>query len=723
MRSRSLKNTKHIFVSLTFPNQLATEQAADFWNSVASTFASSSLLPDHQETVVIELRSDIHGLVHRLGIPWQHTALLDKLRAHIPGINTQESANTKQPKWQRAVEVGISDRTRLLDVARAEAVSRSIMTAMAHDVKVGDHLAVQLVVNPVGRMRQVSETNTVTSSRPRALGLFSGSTAGREEVKERREKLTENQFKVVLRFVVASKTEARAEWLLANVKKSYHELNTSTAYLTRRLTKQATVIDRFNAAAGVVLYPAQVSTTELTALSGWPLGGPQIPGLTLGGTRFLPPNETILRTGRRLGLSYQDRPVALSPVDACRHMYVVGPSGLGKTTLLGNALQQDIEKGYGVAVIESKGDLFRAALNAVPKERVDDVVIIDLTDQDWPVGLNILQGGNTNRRVDELTRLFAQGGGDIYFRDLMYHGLHTLSHFPDLTIVDLVPFLLPPDAMAKSWRDSLVSRLPKNSALFHYWKSFDQLKESEKRQRVQPVLNRLWEVTNRPDIRNMLGQSESTVDFREVMRDNKLLFIYIPDSIGAETVSLLTSLLFKELWDAVRDVEKDKPTYLYLDEMQRLKGYVDLGEVLSLARSFNFGLVMAHQHKAQLSPELQAAITNAATKVSFRLEGPDANWMQSLMGKSVTPDDFMSLGAHEVIAQVGVNGGSSAPTWFKTLAPFEPHGLASEVVKSSRSQFSRSAAKVEQSIQRRRSVASAPVKAKPSFGVMAKEDE
>lgn len=725
MRSRSLKNSKHEFYALTFPTNLTTEQSADFWNSVASTFGGSRLLPAHQETVVVELRSDMRGLTHRLGIPWQHSALLDKLRSHVPGIHTDDMPLTEQPKWSRAYEVGLSDRTRLLDVERVQSVTRSILTAMAHDVKDGDHIAMQLVINPIGRMKQVSETHHERSSRVSPIDMLRGSSAGRDEIKERRAKLEESQFKVVLRFVAASSTDVRAEWLLNNVKKSYHELNSSSAYLTKQWTKRAKVIDRFNGATAPVLYPAQVSVTELTALTAWPIGSPQVGGLTLGKTRYLPPNETILKDGRRLGLSYQDRPIAISADDGCRHMYVIGPSGLGKTTLLANTLQQDIERGYGAIVMESKGDLYEAALNAVPRERVDDVVVIDLTDHDWPVGLNLLHEGDPRVVVDDLIRLFMNNASDaVYLPEMLYHGFHTLRHFPELTVIDLLPFLQPRTPIEKAWRDGLINRLPKGGEFQTYWKTFDQLKPPEQRQRIQPVASRMWELTNRRDVRNMLGQSKSTIDLKSIMRDNKLLFIYIPDSIGDKTVSLLASLLVSSLWDAVRAVktEKTKPTYLYMDEVQKFLNLpIDLAEMLSLARSYKFGLVMAHQYRSQLTPQLQSAITNAATMVSFKLDGQDANWMQTMMGKAVSPEDFMGLNAYEVIARVATAGGSSAPTFFKTLSPQEPHGLGRLVIERSRVQFSTQAELVDQSILARRMAPTEPVKARPSFGFVDKE--
>ncbi|MEO5499458.1 MAG: hypothetical protein ABIR46_03090 [Candidatus Saccharimonadales bacterium] len=716
--------TKHKFYALTFPSELTAQQALDWWASVASTFAGSSVLSDDAETVVIELRSDMRGLTHRLGIPWQHTELLAKLRAHVTGVHIEEHLIESVPEWSHAEEVGLSDVTRMLDIKRIEAVVKSVLSASAHDIGLHDHIGIQIVMNPTGRSRQLSDTKPARSS---SWGFLGALQAGNAELTERRAKLTENQFKIVLRFVSASTTPERAKWLVGNVKKSYKELNTSTAHLKPTMTRKASIIKRFNNPAGLVLYPAQVSASELVALSAWPIGTPPIPGLSLGKTRYLPPNETIARDGRKLGTAsatgYEKRPVGISAIDATRHMYVIGPSGYGKTTLLSNSLQQDIENGYGVVVMESKGDLFRSALNAVPRERIDDVVVMDLTDHDYPVGLNLLHEGDKNVIVDDLIRLFVNGASDaLYLPEMMYHGLHTLRHFPELTIIDLLPFLQPRTPVEKAWREHLIDQLPKGGEFHSFWKGFDTLKQTEQNQKIRPVANRMWQLSNRRDIKNMLGQSKSTINMREIMEQNKLLFIYIPDSIGDDTVSLLASLIVSHTWDSVRSVTKDKPTYLYMDEVQRFMNLpIDLADMLSLARSYKFGLVMAHQYTSQLPPALFSAITNASTQIAFKLDGPDAGKMQHLMGKAVTAEDFINLDAYEAIARIATPGGSSAPTTIKTFPQFKPHGHGAEVVRRSREQFARKAETVDKEILVRRTAPSKPVKARPSFGDVERE--
>lgn len=701
--------TKYRFYSLTFPSELRLDQVIDWWASVASTFARSSLLPDTEEVVVIELRSDTTGLTHRLGIPWQHTELLSQLRAHLTGVHIEEHKLERVPVWKHAIEAGVSNRTVQLDVERVESQARRLLTAATSEMKPGDSLAMQLVINPTGK----GNSHTALWS---LLGLKKPQT---DKDADQRAKLAQHQFKVVLRVVADAETLPHAKKLVQNMRNAYRALNTSDTHLTPTGTRMSKIIERFNKAQAPIIYPAQVSALELSALSAFPVGAPLIPGLTLGRTRYLPPNETIARDGRRIGNSVYDtfnhRPIAISAEDGCRHMYVIGPSGLGKTTLLTNSLQQDIEHGYGAVVIESKGDLFRAALDAVPRERIDDVVYMDFTDSDYPVGLNLLQEGGA-RVVDDLINLFASGSSDIYLRDEMYHGFHTLRHFPDMTIIDLLPFLNPQTPMEKAWREHLVDSLPRGGELQQHWKMFDNYSANEKRQRIQPVANRMWQLTNRRDVRNMLGQSKSTIDLKHIMEQNKLLFIYVPDSLGDDTVSLLTSLIFKASWDAVRAVQKDKPTYMYFDEAQKLKGFVDLEETLSLARSYKLGLVLAHQYIDQLPPKLFSAITNASTQAAFKLDGPDAYKMANLFGKAVTPEDFQNLEPYEVIARLATPGGSSQPTVVKTLKPFKPHGHAEAVVRRSRAQFSRKASEVDKEILKRRSAPMKPTKAKPSFG-------
>ncbi|MFD0634119.1 hypothetical protein ACFQ9X_23755 [Catenulispora yoronensis] len=167
-------------------------------------------------------------------------------------------------------------------------------------------------------------------------------------------------------------------------------------------------MERIKQASPLAVYPAKLSASELMALISWPLGAPYIAGLPRSRTRHLAATGAIPRTGRVIARSNfpgDERLLALDPVESAKHLQVVGPTGSGKTALLSNLITQDMEAGRGVILIEGKGDLFKAALDRVPERRLQDVVLLDVTDTDYPVGFNILQG-NPYMVAADIQRLF-----------------------------------------------------------------------------------------------------------------------------------------------------------------------------------------------------------------------------------------------------------------------------------------------------------------------------
>lgn len=710
------------FYALTFPSEFTIEQTLDFFDSVSTALSLGNVLktPEH---LVLELWSDKYGIKHRLGIPWQHTELLSQLRTHITGIHIEEDSRESIPAWTHAVEVGVSDNTRPFKLNRVEAQVKRLLGAAIADRKPEDITLIQLVVAPGKNIKGPSQSREVNTSGFAWDLLWNGTKADRDEVTERRENATQNQFRAVLRVAAYSETDAHAKKLVDNIRRAYKVPETASVHFTERWyisTKKR--IERINRGTGPGMPYDFINATEVAAFSTWPIGSPIIPGLRKGRTRYLPPNEVIEKNGRRLGLAsasgYEKRPIAVTAEGSTRHTYVIGPSGLGKSTLLRNSLQQDIEQGHGVIVFDGKGDLLAGGLDSVPRERVGDVVYLNFADYEYPVGFNILQEGDPRSVVDDLMSLFLHNaGGDIYLREVLYHGLHTMRAIPGLTVVDLLPFLLPMSPKEEAWRDHVIAQLPKNGQLYAYWKAFYNLKPTERMQKIRPVQNRLWQITNRADLRNMLGQSQSTISIRDILADNRILFVSIPQNLGSETVSLLGAIMFDAIWQQVQALNMQTPTHLYIDEVQRFLDLpIDLNDMLSTARSKNFGITMAHQYIQQLPPELFAAVTNASTKVAFKLEGPDAQKMTNLFGKAVTPEDFINLDKYEVLARVATPGGSSEPLTIKTFPEFEGHGLTEEVIRYSRTNYARKAEQVDAEIEARRVAPDKPRRAKPSFG-------
>lgn len=393
----------------------------------------------------------------------------------------------------------------------------------------------------------------------------------------------------------------------------------------------------------------------------------------------------------------------------------------GKTALLANMIKQDIEQGYGIVLIENKGDLFNTVMNYVPRSRIKDVVVMDVNDAQRPVGFNILNQGKPRVVVDELVLLFDQlykSNGGVWTREVLYHGLRTLVLHPDLTFIDLAPLLVPMSAEETNWRDSII-RSAEDIELRNFWQRFENQPRAAQDRITQPVMDRIWQLNARPELRNIIGQSKSSFQMEDIVREGKILLVNL-ENLARETASLTGTLLMNSLWHAVKQVRPAKPIYLYLDEFQDfLTLPIDPEDMLAKARGYGLGMTLAHQHLAQLSSEMrQAVMANARTKIMFQSSADDARAMAREFGGSVTDADFMHLGRFEAIARISTGEGVSAPVTLTTHEPAQSYGTSGTIRSASRQAYGRPVAQVEAEILARRtsSAAKPSRKRRPKVG-------
>ena len=389
-----------------------------------------------------------------------------------------------------------------------------------------------------------------------------------------------------------------------------------------------------------------------------------------------------------------ERPVAVTHSNALRHMYVIGPTGVGKTTLLANMAEQDMVAGCGLVVIDGKGDIFDSVLDRIPTSRINDVIILDVNDGSMPVGFNILDQGTSRTAIDELGALIASMYRDtasIHAPQVIYHMLHALAETPGMTFIDLPTMLSPQSPEQAAWRDE-VARNVKNKEVRLFLQRYLNASRTEQDRMSGPVHNRIWQFTARPEIRNILGQSTSTFQMSDVIRDNKILLVNLNGiRVGQQTASITGTLIMNAVWQAVRSVRSEKPSFLYLDEFQDfVKLPVAASDMLAKSRSSGLGMVLAHQHLGQLAPDLRSAVlANTATKVVFQTTADDGRMMTREFGRSVTDSDFISLGAHEAICRVATDEGTSPPLTLVTKPPSRYSGNAKQVIARSRAEYGR----------------------------------
>lgn len=326
----------------------------------------------------------------------------------------------------------------------------------------------------------------------------------------------------------------------------------------------------------------------------------------------------------------------LSRADRRRHLYLIGKTGTGKSTLLLNMMLADLNRGHGFALLDPHGDLATMVADATPRWRTNDVIYLDPADLDHPVGFNPLFAVAPDRRplvAAHLVAAFQHIWGSSWGPRLEYvltNALRLLLESPGATLLGL-PRLL---ADAR-YRSSLLAHA-RDPVIRAFWLTeFPAWNERYASEAIAPVQNKIGTLLGPPVLRNMLGQPRSTIDIRKIMDSGRVLIVNLAKGkLGEAPTRLLGAFLataFAQAAQARADVpERDRPDFtLYADEFQNF-ATTSFAEILSEARKYRLALVLAHQFLGQL-PDLlrQAVIGNAGTIVAFRVGAEDAPLLAS----------------------------------------------------------------------------------------------
>lgn len=373
----------------------------------------------------------------------------------------------------------------------------------------------------------------------------------------------------------------------------------------------------------------------------------------------------------------------------------------GKTSVMANMARQIMDDGYGLIVIEQAGDLYQSVLDYVPKHRMDDVVLLDVSDYEHPVGFNVLDQGEPLVVIDQIIDLFNHKyTKSMWAEEYIWHGLRTIAATPGLAFTDLPTLLVPRSDEAK-WADS-VQRNVNDPELHRWWQRQDNRDRAQQQQRADPVLSRVWQLASRPELRLVMGQSKSTFQVSDVLRDNKILLVNLK-GVSSETASLAGTLMMNAVWYGARSVQKDKPTYVLLDEFADFMDLpVDTETMLAQARKHKVGMILANQHLGQLPQVMrEAVLTNARSKLVLATSADDARVLSREMGHSLEPVDFTSLQQYEAMAQVLTPYGVGQPVSIRTVAPPRSEGNAASTRARSRARYSRPRAEVYTELEQR----------------------
>lgn len=350
-------------------------------------------------------------------------------------------------------------------------------------------------------------------------------------------------------------------------------------------------------------------------------------------------------------------PVTLSPEHRVRHTYIVGASGSGKSHLLANIIRQAIENGEGVGVLDPHGELIDQILGYIPENRFDDVVLLDPSDEDYPIGFNILSAHSElekNLLGSDLVAIFRRlstSWGDQMGSVFANAVLAFLESERGGTLADLRRFLVEPD-----FRDAFLPSVRDPEVVYYWEKEFPLLKGKPQ----APILTRLDAFLRPKLIRYMVSQKENRLDFRKIMDERKIFLAKLAQgAIGEVNAYLLGALLvskFHQVAMGRQDVAaSERPHfYLHIDEFHHFVT-PSMASVLSGARKYHLGLVLAHQELHQLwsrdTDVANAVISQPATRICFRLGDFDAKKLAA--GFSFfEAEDLQNLGVGEAICRV-----------------------------------------------------------------------
>ncbi len=463
-----------------------------------------------------------------------------------------------------------------------------------------------------------------------------------------------------------------------------------------------------------------LSDEELSTL--WHLPTSSVRDVSLQAThsrRLEPPVELPLKKRESLEsgsgicelgrVSFQDRDerFGIRAEDRFRHLFIVGKTGNGKSTVMQNAILSDMQSGDGLAIVDPHGDLADAVLASVPSHRTNDVILIDPSDLAYPVGFNPLDVDPKmvdvacDGVVSTFRKVFGTGTHTPRLEDILWNTVLALMQAGDCTVLDMLRMFDVDDA----FRRDVLARVD-DPVVCNWWKTtFPKLRSLKGEDPFASVENKLRQLLTNSVIRNMVSQPKSRIDFRVAMDSGKIIIINLSKGkLGERTSSFLGSLFVTQLQLATMTramiPEQDRrPFYLYVDEFQNV-ATSSFSSFLSEARKYKLGLCLATQFLDQVEQEtLQAVFGNIGSLLVFAVGPNDATLLAEQLTGNVTPADLIALPKYRACIRLMIDGMSRPAFTMETIKP-EPNIVdRSEFVREqSRRRYSQPAEAIQKQI-------------------------
>ncbi len=396
--------------------------------------------------------------------------------------------------------------------------------------------------------------------------------------------------------------------------------------------------------------------------------------------------------------------------DRSKHVYVIGKTGMGKSTLLENMAIQDILGGNGMVFIDPHGGTAEKLLEYVPKTRVKDVLYFAPFDMEFPVSFNIMEDVGPNKRhlvVNGLMSVFEKIWEDAWSARMAYilqNTLLALLEYPGATLLAVNRMYTD-----KEFRNKVVANVTDISVKSFWIDEYAKYTDKYAQEATPAIQNKIGQFAGNPLIRNIIGQSKSSFNLRQIMDEQKIMIVNLSKGrVGEGNARLLGSMLITKIYLAAMSRADEKASalsklpqfYLFVDEFQSFadKSFAD---ILSEARKYKLNLTMAHQYIEQMDEEVREAVFgNVGTMIAFRVGAYDADVLEKEFAPTFTAEDLVNLGLRQIYLKLMIDSVSSQPFSASTLPPIEvpAESFVDEIIDYSRRTFSHPRSEVEKVI-------------------------
>ncbi|MDP3993219.1 MAG: type IV secretion system DNA-binding domain-containing protein [bacterium] len=534
-------------------------------------------------------------------------------------------------------------------------------------------------------------------------------------IKAIEEKITKLGFATNIRLLAAGNDEYSVRAKLEQVVGAFKQFNTINlnAFVAKDITSdraahelfttrafgEHTMILNITELASVYHYPSETVATPTIAWAGSKKGEP--PGnLPLEGT--VPADDltvfgqTNFRSEvKRFGIKKKDRRL---------HMYIIGKTGTGKSTLMENMIIDDINEGRGMAVVDPHGSLIQHVLEFIPEHRIQDVIYFNPADHEHPVGFNLLENVDPEQKnivasgvIGIMEKIFGEVSWGPRLEYILRNVILALLEYPNSTFMGIMRILTD-----NAYRRLVVNEVKDPVIRDFFINEFEKYEPKFRTEAIAPIQNKVGQFLSASTIRNIVGQPKSTIDIRRIMDEGKILLADLSiGKIGEDNSALLGSMLITKIQLAAMgrvDIAESerRDFYLYVDEFQNF-ATESFATILSEARKYRLNLAMANQYTAQMPEAVSNAVFgNVGTLISFRVGAQDADVLVKEMEPVFDANDLVNLDNFQIYLKMAIDGVTVPAFSAGTLPPrTEKTHLVDQIIANSRQMYSRPIEEVE----------------------------